>query len=488
MRVLMINPNRYLPYVAPIGLEYVCNSLLRKKIEFDIIDLNFNPEKDIYKTIKNSAVDFVGISIRNVDACNLIKNEYFLPPIKRIVAHIRKTNPKIKIALGGAGFSHMPDAIMDYLGADFGVVGYGEAAFPELIEKVRAGETLSRIDNLVWRNNGRIEINESSKRGFEKIPGKRRNLVRTRDYYNVMRLANIEIKRGCTRSCGYCKEPMIVGRDVAQHDIREIIVELKELKALGVRNVVFCDSALNVGPEEFTVRLAESMARENLDMTWAASIYPDKKLTSKWFALMKKSGCRELAVSLDSGSEEMLASMGKWYKNEDSIACSRRIKENDIHLIHNYLIGWPGESLQTIEKSIRILEACKPDLSLFYMGIRIFPDTRIAQIARKEGLVNEKTDFLTPIFYKPEKVLNEFLPYLRRRVKGIPGCAVPNKQVDLMGFMMRNLYLRGYDGPFSQIEPYMMSLPGKQKLAILLQSIIDNLIPSRRYIPTRVKA
>ena len=144
MKVLMINPNRFRPHIPPIGLEYVCNSLLRKNIEFELVDLNFEHESVLYPKLLEGDVDLVGITVRNVDSGVLANIVKFQPEIKRLVNRIKNTT-ECKVVLGGVGFSILPREILENSSADFGVVGYGEEALPALVRALRQGGDLSKI-------------------------------------------------------------------------------------------------------------------------------------------------------------------------------------------------------------------------------------------------------------------------------------------------------------------------------------------------------
>ncbi|MCK4763826.1 MAG: radical SAM protein [Candidatus Aminicenantes bacterium] len=485
MSILMINPNKFKPHVAPVGLEYVCNSLVREKIDFDLVDLNFDPEKIIYRKLRKNDVDLVGITVRNLDSGFLSKIEVFQPGIKKLINRI-KNKKDCKVVLGGAGFSMLPREVMEYMGADFGVVGYGEEALPKLVHALRNGGDFSRIDNLAWRKNGDICINSISTGDYENIPVRRRNIIRNKSYYNVFGLGNIEIKRGCSRHCGYCSEPDIVGCRVVHRRIENVIMELKELKSLEVNHLYFCDSEFNVGSEEYSIELCKQIIENKIGVTWTSSIHPSPKMVSrKLLALMKEAGCTELLISMDSGSDEILADMGKGHTVEDAIICSDLIGEAGIPRLHTYLTGWRGESKKTLDETISLIKRCQPEEAFFFCGVRIYPGTKLSRIAREEGLINEESELRAPIFYQPERVLREFIPYLRRSAEGIPNCIIPTRAINLMNLIQRNVYLLGgFTGGLSDFVDRMNSLSLKEKLQIFGKTALDYVFPIRhRYIP-----
>ena len=58
--------------------------------------------------------------------------QFLLENSKNVVATCRATSPAT-IVLGGAGYSIFPESALAYLGADMGIQGEGEVAFPALL-------------------------------------------------------------------------------------------------------------------------------------------------------------------------------------------------------------------------------------------------------------------------------------------------------------------------------------------------------------------
>lgn len=489
MKVLMINPNRYRPYVSPVGLEYVCNSLLRENIEFEVVDLNFERDKVIYHKLQNNNVDIVGITVRNIDSLALYSSEFFLPGIKRLVETIKDTKD-CKVVLGGAGFSTMPRECLEYTGADFGVVGYGEEALPKLVRTVREGGSLSKIDNLIWRKNGKFRVNRRSTGDYENIPIRRRNIVRNRSYYRVYGIGNIEDKRGCYKRCGYCCEPEIVGCKVVTRKIAHVIEELKELKSMGIHHVYFTNSEFNIGEEKHQLEFCEQLIKSKVGITWTVSIDPvPKTIRPKLLDLMRDAGCREILMGADSGSNEILAGMGKKHTADDTVLCAENIKKANMRIVPAYLVGWPNESTKTIQETFAQIKRCRFETPVIIPGIRIFPNTKLARIAVADGSIPEHADFIKPLFYQPEQVLQEFIPLIRRNIKLLSdaNCLFPTNGVYFMNLFIRNVYLCGsfVSTGFADFVDCVNNLSWVEKLKLFGKTTLDYAFPARtRFIPT----
>jgi radical SAM superfamily enzyme YgiQ (UPF0313 family) len=486
MNVLMINPNLYRPHASPVGLEYVCNSLLREKIDFDVVDFNFEPEDVVYDKLRKNNVELVGITVRDSDSATIPGTKFFIPAVKTLVERIKNTKD-CKVVLGGAGFSVMPQEIMEYTGADFGVVRYGEEALPKLLQAIRAGGNLSQIDNLIWRKNGKFQVNPISTGDYENIPPRRRNIVRNRSYDRVYGIGNIEEKRGCPQNCGYCCELDIVGGKVVTRKISYVIEEARELRSLGIKHLYFCDSEFNLGDQKFLFDLCEQLVKSKVGITWTVSMHPDPEtMPQKLLNLMKDAGCQEVLLTADSGSNEILESMGKQHTAEDTVKCSELIHKANMRMVASYLAGWPGESTQTLGETFAHIKRCRFEGAAIFAGVRIFPNTKLARIAMDEGLIREDTQFLNPIFYQPERVLREFIPFIQRNSKNLSNCMYPTRAVDFLNLLIRNVYLRGdfTCKGYADFLDHMNSLSRLKKLKLFGRTALDYILPYRvRFIP-----
>lgn len=487
MKVLLINPNRFRPHVSPVGLEYVANSLLRENIAFDLIDLNFEDESVIFRKLLEENIDVVGITVRNVDSGVLVNPVLFQPGIKRLVERIKNT-ADCKVVLGGVGFSILPREMLEYSGADFGVIGYGEEALPKLVRALREGGDLKKIDNLICRDKGEYRINPLSTGNYENLPARRRNIVRNRSYYRVFGLGNIEPMRGCPNRCRYCCEPNVVGGKIVTHKISAVIEEIKELKSMGIEHLYFCDSEFNLCPEEYLFDFSEKLIRSQVDVTWTASMYPlPKTVSKKLLNLMFNAGCREALLCADSGSDDILKGMGKQHTAEDSVTFAELLRKEGIRPTPSYLVGWPGESLTTLKATFAHIKRSRFEQVVFEAGVRIYPNTELARIAMAEGIINENTNLLDPAFYNPEQVLGEFLPFIRSRAKDKEHMLLyPIKGMDFINLLTRNFFLnddfiaRG----IGHYVSHMRSLPPKENLKILGKTLLDKIFPARqRFIP-----
>src|SRR3989304_5736179 len=105
MKVLLVNPNRMKPAIAPIALDYLADSLEAGGFAVDVLDLCFAPDPDapVDASFAGIAPGLVAFSIRNTDDCYFTGQDFFLPAYRQMLQRIQ-TKTAAPTVFGGAGF------------------------------------------------------------------------------------------------------------------------------------------------------------------------------------------------------------------------------------------------------------------------------------------------------------------------------------------------------------------------------------------------
>ena len=151
MRVLLISANTEsinMP-IIPVGLGAVAASTRNAGHEVKLVDLMQvgDTHAIIKATTEALRPDVIGISVRNIDDQNMKEAQFFLDQIKGIISECRSFSGA-PIVLGGAGYSIFPESALAYIGADMGIQGEGEIAFPALLALLGKGADLSGAPGL----------------------------------------------------------------------------------------------------------------------------------------------------------------------------------------------------------------------------------------------------------------------------------------------------------------------------------------------------
>jgi radical SAM superfamily enzyme YgiQ (UPF0313 family) len=348
--------------------------------------------------------------------------------------------------VGGSGFTLLPEGVLDFLGADYGVVGEGERAFLDLLEKMARGRPsrLSAGGSPQGPFRDRIFTGEPLE-DLNSLPWPDRGAFDAAVYREQGGLANIQSKRGCPFHCIYCTYPLIEGRSVR---VREPIGVVREIQALvdrGLDYIFFVDNNFNF-PEEQAEGLCREIIREKVPVRWTAYVNPGF-MTDRLGEAMKTSGCIALEFGLDAACPDQLAAMGKNFSLLQIREAARICRELDIPFCFSLLLGGPGETRATLEETLSQVEDLNPTAVICMTGIRVFPGTRLAEIAREEGLLPENWNPLEPFFYLSPRIRSGLESRLLEFSKVHPNWIFPGLGIDRLPGEAAKMHRLGLKGP-----------------------------------------
>lgn len=436
MRVLLISANVTIsPYpLYPLGVSMVAAALVKAGHTVQQSDfLQQNSSLDaIGSVVELFKPDLVGISIRNIDNVNLLNEKYYIQNVRNIVDTIRKITDA-KVLLGGAGFSLIPELILQETGADYGIIGEGE---------VLAVEFANNAEQAIYPQERLIGPASRLPGGSIKSALYDDQLV---EYYlNSGNIASIQTKRGCAYKCVYCTYPLLEGTELRRRDAREVVDDIELLRDKhSTKYIFFVDSVLN-DDEGAYLEIVDEMLRREVSIPWTGFIKPGG-LTDDIVERMKKTGFAAAEVGADAACDRTLRGMGKNFTFQDVVECNDLLVRHGIATSHFFMFGGPGETEETVLEGIRNILGLQKCVSFIFMGIRILPNTPLARIAIKENIISADDGLLKPTYYLSPAVDKQWLEEtLTNAFSGVRHCVFPP---DAMESSLQMLHKLGYTGP-----------------------------------------
>ncbi len=443
MKILLISANRERsPYpVFPIGLSYLAGPLQAAGHHLSVLDLCFEqePERAIRERLTGFAPALVVISLRNIDNVTWPSCRSYLEGVKSIV---RICHEGSAVVVGGSGFSLMPMEIMEYLEADYGVIGEGEELLPRLVEQIERGQDPSYLPGLLLRGSGTF----LPPLPVERIGTPERALFDVARYQREGGMTNVQTKRGCPFTCVYCTYPLLEGRRMRLRPVAEIIAELRLLvDDYAVSYVYFVDDIFNY-PPEFAETLCRAMIAEKLPINWSAFINP-AFMSPELLDVMLAAGCDAVEYGTESGSPAMLKNLGKSFTAEDVRSASLLCRQRNVDFAHYILFGGPGETRETVLESFALMDELQPTAVIAMTGIRIYPGTSLYRTALAEGAVDANTNMLEPVFYISPHVRDELAELVVSQAVTRKNWVVPGLEVNISDAMLDALRMFPVKGP-----------------------------------------
>ncbi len=245
--ILLVNTNITKPPVSPIGLEYVGESLIHCGVLVKVLDLSFEADwkAALRRELEHAEFLAVGLSVRNTDDCFLSSRKSFLPWIRDVVEEVRRLS-QAYIILGGVGFSVMPETVLKFTKADFGIAGDGEEVTVALFRRLINRENIFELPNLVYWREGSAVANKKIYVDLGRLPLPRRGLFDNRKYENLGAMVGIETKRGCPQQCIFCADPVAKGNRSRLRPPTTVVQEFQDLLSRGVSWFHLSDSEFNL--------------------------------------------------------------------------------------------------------------------------------------------------------------------------------------------------------------------------------------------------
>jgi lipid biosynthesis B12-binding/radical SAM protein len=392
-RIFLVSSNTIVdPYpVYPVGMAIIASALTRAGYEVRQFDFLAEEQSDtsLRKAIHDFRPDYVGISIRNIDAADhcLAGNDWYLSTDLNITKIIRETT-NAPVLLGGSGFSVMPEEVLKYLGGDYGITGEGEQTICDLIKALNEGCSVPAItaSKAAFRSGDAMTCQ----------PLWELSLVNF--YTGRSGMISMQTKRGCPYKCAYCTYPAIEGDTVRQRPPGDIADEVERLqKTYGINTFYFTDSIFN-DEEGGYLNVAETLVRRGIKIKWAAFFRPDE-ISKDRMCLLKRSGLYAIEAGSDAASDETLSGLNKQFTFDDVYEFNQSCVDAQIPCAHYVIFGGPGETAETVKKGLSNVEKLKNCIVFAFSGIRIFPNTTIQAQAVKEGVLRNSDSLLKPTYY-----------------------------------------------------------------------------------------
>jgi len=187
--------------------------------------------------------------------------------------------------------------------------------------------------------------------------------------------ATVIVSLNCPYHCHFCTYGNL---DFKLRETRNVIEELDYIKSLGIKEVRFKDNTFGASGTQ-AAELCKEMIKRDFNFKWSCSSRVDI-LDEKLLKLMKESGCHTIQFGVESGSQEILDRYNKGFTLGQVRHTFSLCKKIGIRTMGHFIIGLPGESKETILKTIDFAKELNCDFAAFNIA-----SPRIGSDLRKEA-------------------------------------------------------------------------------------------------------
>ena len=308
-----------------------------------------------------------------------------------LAERMKDSNPGIKIAFVGPPVSVLPE---ESLKASPAIDFVARREFDYTVAEYASGKKLEDLLGVSFRRNGQVVHNADRPllTDLDSLPFAvetyKRDLDITR--YNVPFLRHPFVafytSRGCPAFCTYCLWPQTFGGHKWRTRSNEnVVAELRRAFELfpNAKEIFFDDDTFAWGKAR-TLELCRHM--KPLNFTWSCTcrVHAD----SEMLKAMKEAGCRLLIVGFESGDPTILKNIKKGATVRQALAFMKHCKQLGINVHGDFIIGLPGETRDTIMRTIRFAEEL--DCETIQVSIaHPYPGTAFDAYVRSKGYLTD---------------------------------------------------------------------------------------------------
>jgi radical SAM superfamily enzyme YgiQ (UPF0313 family) len=335
----------------------------------------------VISEIKKHMPAIVGISV----------NLYTYQVCLKLVAEIKEYFPKAFIILGGPTPSSIPFKLINASRVDAIVVGEGEEAFGDIIANYKNKKHLFKgVKGLIYRQQNEIITNEP--RGFAKdinafsppayhlFPDL--NMYKTRAKRRPA--ASLITSRGCPYQCVFCSKDVF--KNICRARSPENVISEIDLlvKKHGVKQIDILDDNFLIDKNR-AEKILDLLIERNYDLcvNFQSGIRTEN-LDQNMIGRMKKAKVWKLAIGVESGDSAVLKTIKKQLDLNKVLAVTQMAKRAGIKVYGFFIIGLPGDSASSMQKTIDFAIKMDPQIANFCICIP-FPGTELYQMIKKEG-------------------------------------------------------------------------------------------------------
>ncbi len=370
--------------MPPLNLLYVATVLKENGIDAELVDVGLN--YDQYDDVKKRINEFAAVII--LSSTNSFQNDV------EALKEIKSLNSEIKTILFGSHPTFMPEYCIKETVVDILVFKEPEFIIRDVVKKIINKENYMEIKGIGYNKDGRLVKNDDYPFiAMDELPIPDRTLLpKGLDYFNPVikqsPYTTMQTSRGCPGKCNFCTVPNFYGKKIRLRSVENVIDEIKSLIALGYKEIFFRDETFTAYKNR-NRDICNRIIDENIDISWIANGRVDL-IDFESMSLMKKAGCHMIKLGVESGNQFILDNLNKGIFLEQTKQVFKWCRDLKLDAHAHVMLGSPGETKETIKKTIAFVKSLKPATASFglltpYPGTEIFDKVAASHPEIKDG-------------------------------------------------------------------------------------------------------
>ncbi len=351
-RILLIDPASPMgachgeAFQPNVGLAYLQAALRQYGHTTRILDCANQriPTRDVLGVVRAWQPEIVGFSVKTATE----------EESRRLGREIRQVLPSCRLIMGGVGSPIFLDSTEDLYPFHGVFAGEGEKAFPPLCDDLARGQVPTGCPSFY------TEPTPIRQQVFARIPAEWLDRLPHPDFTGFPEGIEEALRtryplvtsRGCVYRCAYCSVPHLSGGRLRKRSVFQLLAELEERRAAGLQSFIIIDDLFNLDMAR-TKAFCKALIAKGWNLSWSCpnGLRADR-IDDEMATLMRRSGCTQVSIGVESGDPEVFARIGKGETLADVERGIRCCQRAGIEVTGFFMLGLPGDSPQAQDASV----------------------------------------------------------------------------------------------------------------------------------------
>ena len=340
-----------------------------------------------------------------------------LKEIKELIGLLDRAGRTFPIVIGGQMVSPIPEFALKITGADYGVIGEGEIVLYQLVSKLREGNDPSNLKGLVVRKGDIVISNGPGDyiKDLAQLPPVPYDLFPTDQWLPIGvwyaancpqphwkiddKVINVHGGRGCPFTCNFCYHH-------SKPRYRDIALMMEEAQEALIRfdgNMLYFSDDLVLAEPKRARQLIDAVGKLDRPISYSVSTRFDvlSRMDDSLLQDLKKSGCRNMGIGLESGSDRILKVIGKNCTVQLIEEGLERLRVVGIYPSTAIMVGQYTETIDDVKASLSLMQRTaqnNPYLNYAFTLVTPFPGSKLHKLIFEKGYVKDDQEFYDRYF------------------------------------------------------------------------------------------
>jgi len=320
--------------VPRLGTIILGTILKERGFDVTVIAEEIHPVKDKY---------FEGVQLVGISTTTSTANRAY-----KLADKLREKG--IIVVMGGPHVTFLPEEAI--LHSDYVVLGEGENVFPELVEKLAAGEKVKPGPGLVVRGEEIHHLHAPLVKDLNEVPIPDFSLVKDMNRCTVRgrKIIPVQVTRGCPFDCSFCSVTEMFGRKFRHKTVERVIQEVEKYDNKKY-TIFFYDDNI-AADKKWLKNLLNEFINRKFKFSWCSQVRIDVTKDEELLDLMARTRCGNLFIGIESLNPETLKEMKKGQTVEEIKEGMIAFNKKKIPIHGMFIFGLDADTPETLKNTI----------------------------------------------------------------------------------------------------------------------------------------